>query len=146
VIAQYENPTTIAGAGADFNRYAVILQNLIQQQDLWAQARGQIALGLIDTYRALGGGWQIRCSPEVAGPTLFEDQNGPTPAPEQLQPPQSPVEEIPPIPQSGAPTKSVTPAPPAPGNSSSGGDAFSLPAPALIVPPNGAPPNGAPSP
>jgi NodT family efflux transporter outer membrane factor (OMF) lipoprotein len=47
----------------DFNQYAVIQQNLIQQQDLWAQARGEIAIGLIQVYRALGGGWQIRLAP-----------------------------------------------------------------------------------
>ena len=46
----------------DANRYVTILQSLIQQQDQWAQARGQIALGLIETYRALGGGWQLRYS------------------------------------------------------------------------------------
>jgi outer membrane protein TolC len=46
--------------GFDFNRYAVIEQNLIQQQDAWAQAQGQIAQGLISIYRALGGGWEIR--------------------------------------------------------------------------------------
>ena len=39
VIAQYENPTQAAGAGADFNRYALIQQNLITQQDQWASAR-----------------------------------------------------------------------------------------------------------
>jgi NodT family efflux transporter outer membrane factor (OMF) lipoprotein len=65
IIAQYENPTQAAGAGADFNRYAVIQQSLITQLDQWAQARGQIALGLIEVYRALGGGWQIRCRPDV---------------------------------------------------------------------------------
>jgi len=43
-----------------FNQYAVIEQSLVQQEDSWAQARGQIALGLIQVYRALGGGWQIR--------------------------------------------------------------------------------------
>ncbi|MBA4105891.1 MAG: transporter [Pirellula sp.] len=47
----------------DFNRYAVLQQTLIQQLDLWAQSRGQIALSLIDVYRALGGGWQIRLAP-----------------------------------------------------------------------------------
>ena len=26
-------------------------------------ARGQICLGLIQVYRGLGGGWQIKCSP-----------------------------------------------------------------------------------
>jgi NodT family efflux transporter outer membrane factor (OMF) lipoprotein len=57
VIAQYEEGLV------DFNRYAVIQQTLIQQQDLWAQSRGQIAQSMIDVYRALGGGWQIRLAP-----------------------------------------------------------------------------------
>ena len=37
--------------------------NLVPQQDLQAQARGQIALGLIQVYRALGGGWEYRLGP-----------------------------------------------------------------------------------
>lgn len=58
IVGQYE-----AGlAGVDFNRYAVILQSLIQQQDQWAVSQGQIGQGLIQVYRALGGGWQIRLS------------------------------------------------------------------------------------
>jgi NodT family efflux transporter outer membrane factor (OMF) lipoprotein len=57
VIGQYEE------GAVDFNRYTVLQQSLIQQQDLWAQSRGQIALGLIDVYRGLGGGWQIRLAP-----------------------------------------------------------------------------------
>jgi NodT family efflux transporter outer membrane factor (OMF) lipoprotein len=52
--------------GFDFNRYALIEQNLITQQDAWAQARGQIAQGLISIYRALGGGWEIRLNPPPA--------------------------------------------------------------------------------
>jgi NodT family efflux transporter outer membrane factor (OMF) lipoprotein len=53
----------VAGlAGVDFNRYATIQQTLITQQDQWAQSRGQIALGLIQVYRGLGGGWQIKCN------------------------------------------------------------------------------------
>jgi outer membrane protein TolC len=32
----------------------------VQELDLLAQAQGEIALGLIQVYRALGGGWQIR--------------------------------------------------------------------------------------
>ncbi|REK18437.1 MAG: transporter [Planctomycetota bacterium] len=56
IVAQYE-----AGVqGVDFNRYAVILQSLITQQDQWAISQGQIGQGLIQVYRALGGGWQIR--------------------------------------------------------------------------------------
>jgi NodT family efflux transporter outer membrane factor (OMF) lipoprotein len=44
----------------DFNRYATIEQNLVTQQDLAAQAHGEIAQGLIAVFRALGGGWEIR--------------------------------------------------------------------------------------
>jgi NodT family efflux transporter outer membrane factor (OMF) lipoprotein len=44
----------------DFNRVSLIEQNLVSQQDLYAQAEGSVALGLIEVYRALGGGWQIR--------------------------------------------------------------------------------------
>ncbi|MGI6416012.1 MAG: efflux transporter outer membrane subunit [Thermoguttaceae bacterium] len=50
----------------DFNRYAVIEQNLVTQQDLAAQAKGEISQGLIAVYRALGGGWEIRLGGEVA--------------------------------------------------------------------------------
>lgn len=65
--AQYEK--SVAGVGnSDFNRYAVLEQNRIVQQDLWAQARGQIAQGLIQVYRALGGGWEIRHEPPTRVP------------------------------------------------------------------------------
>lgn len=87
VVEQYE-----IGLGAvDFNRYAVIQQTLIQQQDLWAQSRGQIALGLIDVYRALGGGWQMRLQPPVAGPRLLPPVEQVEMVPEEL-----PVEALPP--------------------------------------------------
>jgi len=33
---------------------------LVSQQDLWASARGDIALNLIAMYKAMGGGWEIR--------------------------------------------------------------------------------------
>ena len=49
---------------ADFNRVAVIELTLVQQQDLLAQTRGEIAQGLIRIYRALGGGWPAN----LAGP------------------------------------------------------------------------------
>jgi NodT family efflux transporter outer membrane factor (OMF) lipoprotein len=92
IIAQYENPTQAAGAGADFNRYAVIQQNLITQQDLWVQSRGEIALGLIQVYEALGGGWVVPCdrSPQQAlsdGKPVDKKQQQ-NPEPETLQTPQ----------------------------------------------------------
>jgi NodT family efflux transporter outer membrane factor (OMF) lipoprotein len=65
IVAQYQ-----AGRGGiDFNRYATIQQTLVTQQDQWAQSRGQICLGLIQVYRGLGGGWQIKngCAPDKQG-------------------------------------------------------------------------------
>jgi len=52
----------------DFTRVTQLEQNLVLLQDTLAQARGEIALGLIQVYRALGGGWEIRltgCEPTV---------------------------------------------------------------------------------
>jgi NodT family efflux transporter outer membrane factor (OMF) lipoprotein len=54
-IAQYQ------GGIADFNRVAVVAEQLVSRQNQLAQTEGDIALGLIQVYRALGGGWQIRC-------------------------------------------------------------------------------------
>jgi NodT family efflux transporter outer membrane factor (OMF) lipoprotein len=48
------------GGKADFNRVFVAELFLQQQQDLLAQAEGDIAQGLVQVYRALGGGWEIR--------------------------------------------------------------------------------------
>jgi NodT family efflux transporter outer membrane factor (OMF) lipoprotein len=50
-------------AGAiDLTRVTLLEQTLVQLQDTLAQARGEVAMGLIQVYRALGGGWQIRCT------------------------------------------------------------------------------------
>lgn len=61
-VAQYK------GGLVDFNRVALLQQNLVDQQDQLAQAQGAIAQGLVQVYRSLGGGWQIRltdCKPAV---------------------------------------------------------------------------------
>src|SRR5262249_1897989 len=79
-IAQYEGGTII------FTTLALLQQNLVTQQNLLAQAQGNIALGLIQVYRALGGGWEIRlngCEPSV--PLLHAPTDAP---PEPLGPPQ----------------------------------------------------------
>ena len=81
VISQYRVGTV------DFNRLAIIEQNLVQAQNLQAQARGSIALGLIQVYRALGGGWEIRLGPGAASslpqpaPAPAGRENVPLPAP-----------------------------------------------------------------
>jgi NodT family efflux transporter outer membrane factor (OMF) lipoprotein len=56
VVDQYKAGTV------DFTRVTQLQQNLVSLQDTLAQARGEIALGLIEAYRALGGGWEIRCT------------------------------------------------------------------------------------
>jgi NodT family efflux transporter outer membrane factor (OMF) lipoprotein len=57
------------GGLVDYNRVVVIQERLVERQQSLAQAQGQIALGLIQVYRALGGGWQIRCDGSAIGET-----------------------------------------------------------------------------
>ncbi len=45
---------------ADFTTVLQSLERLLQAENSLAVARGNIPLGLIGTYRALGGGWQVR--------------------------------------------------------------------------------------
>jgi NodT family efflux transporter outer membrane factor (OMF) lipoprotein len=54
----------------DFNRVFNLETTQVQQQDQLAVASGSIALNLIGTYRALGGGWELRLQPDprCAGP------------------------------------------------------------------------------
>ncbi|MBN2578015.1 MAG: efflux transporter outer membrane subunit [Pirellulales bacterium] len=87
----------------NYNQYAVIQQNLIQQQDSWAAARGQIALGMVEVYRALGGGWEIRLEgvPNVAAAAPPPNPNQePIPLP-NAQP--APLPPLPPPPQQPQP-------------------------------------------
>ena len=66
----------------------------VQQQDNLAVAQGNIALNLINVYRALGGGWEIRLDKENgretprmrdAGPDLFSDPGaGALPMPRRI--------------------------------------------------------------
>ncbi len=72
-------PVSLGQPGFDFNRFALIQQNRITQQDQLAQSRGQIDQGLIQVYRALGGGWEIRRQP----------------APEVPPPPETPPSVVP---------------------------------------------------
>jgi outer membrane protein TolC len=103
-VAQYKAGTI------DFTRVTQLEQNLVTQQDTLAQAQGEIVTGLIQVYRALGGGWQIResgCDPGRA------DRAGPpppgTPAPHPVPGPNSGsgIETLP------APSR-VQPGPPKP--------------------------------
>jgi outer membrane protein TolC len=44
----------------DFNRVFNLETTQVQQQDQLALASGNIALNLVNVYRALGGGWEFR--------------------------------------------------------------------------------------
>lgn len=114
IVAQYE-----AGLqGVDFNRYATIQQTLVSQQDLWVQSRGQIAISLVQIYRGLGGGWEIRQTPQMEESVDLSPGLNDV---EQLVPSQpAEGEQAPPIvnpaaPNANPPVNQVTPpAPPAP--------------------------------
>jgi hypothetical protein len=65
----------------DFNRVYLLERNLVEEQNRLAEAQGNVVLGLVYVYRALGGGWQIRleCNPQCGdGPAA---PGGETPLP-----------------------------------------------------------------
>jgi len=70
----------------DVNRYIVIAQNLVQQQDSLATSRGQITQGLVQVYRALGGGWQM-CLGLLPQETMPPDAAAVPPGPLELPEP-----------------------------------------------------------
>lgn len=55
------------GGLVDYNRVSLIQQNLVQQKNSYAQAKGNISLAMISLFRALGGGWEIRMNPNISG-------------------------------------------------------------------------------
>lgn len=75
------------GGRADFGRVFVAELFLTQQQDDLALAEGAIATNLVDLFRALGGGWQIRLE-EPDGTYVLPQGNVP---PEQLAPLPAPL-------------------------------------------------------
>lgn len=57
----------------DFTTVIVAQQDQLNQQDSLAQAQGNIALGMVSLYRALGGGWQER--PEAVPQPIREEMS-----------------------------------------------------------------------
>jgi NodT family efflux transporter outer membrane factor (OMF) lipoprotein len=68
------------GLLTDYTRVAQLEQNQVLLEDTLALAEGEIALGLIQVYRALGGGWQIRCTGCEAAPLAGPGAAPPAPA------------------------------------------------------------------
>jgi NodT family efflux transporter outer membrane factor (OMF) lipoprotein len=84
VLAQYELGTV------DITQLIQIELNLVVQQDTLAQAQGEIPTGLIQTYQALGGGWQLRIDGcDVNQPLPHEPLALPRPVTDKSLPPQS---------------------------------------------------------
>jgi outer membrane protein TolC len=92
----------------DFTTVTTVEQTLVTQQNTLAVAQGEIATGLIQVYRALGGGWEIRIN---GCQDMLQPPGSPRSLPtlQTAQPqPQLPVEGVPtPLPQ-----LQPTPAPP----------------------------------
>jgi NodT family efflux transporter outer membrane factor (OMF) lipoprotein len=91
----YLPSTAGADTGAFVNQLFTLINFQVTQQDLAAQAEGNIALNLILLYRAMGGGWQIRLTDGHGGKCGYpvpEETTG-TPPPEAL--PATPTEELP---------------------------------------------------
>jgi outer membrane protein TolC len=93
----------------DFTPVFLFQTTVTDQQDQLAVAKGNVALSLIDLYRSLGGGWEMRLTRDPnAGDGQFrrlpppdvplEDAPVPPPAPEPALVPASHLRPIPPDP------------------------------------------------
>ena len=79
VTSQYREGTV------DFNRVFNVQQFLTRQQDQLAVAEGAVVQNLIQVYRALGGGWQIRLgTPATQTPAAVEPPAAPIEAPGEV--------------------------------------------------------------
>lgn len=76
---------------ADVNRLFTLESSQLTEQDNLAVAQGNVALDLINVYRALGGGWQIRdrdghsCQARITD--VVPEPEPPAAEPQQLPPP-----------------------------------------------------------
>ena len=64
----------------EFSPVFVLQGSLRQAQDQLAAAEGRLLVNLIDVYRALGGGWQIRCPRFEPQPIVADDNEEETAA------------------------------------------------------------------
>ena len=73
----------------DFNRVFNLETAQVQQQDNLAVAEGDIALNLINVYRGLGGGWELRLERDAhgTGPAAPDAPPAPVAAPAPVAPP-----------------------------------------------------------
>ena len=74
----------------DYTRVLNTQTSLLQQQDALTSARGQVVSNLVATYKALGGGWQLREGDNFVRPDTIETMEQRTDWGELLAPPQTP--------------------------------------------------------
>ena len=77
----------------DFTTVLTAQQALLQEQDRQTDSRGDVSQGLIEVYRALGGGWEIRQGREFIPPVVKEEMQNRTNwgkllSPEKVQQPE----------------------------------------------------------
>lgn len=81
----------------DFNRVLNVEQSLTQQQDQLAIAQGDVATNLVQLFKALGGGWQIRLGNSATqrnpGAMAQPGNQAPVPAPAEVPQPNNGVME-----------------------------------------------------
>jgi len=82
----------------DFNRVLIVEQDLTRQQDLLAVSQGSVAGNLIQLYKALGGGWQIRLAAPASPPSVPAEPEGELEPINELEPLPAPAPEPPPLP------------------------------------------------
>jgi NodT family efflux transporter outer membrane factor (OMF) lipoprotein len=86
VSSQYDQGTV------DFNRVYTVQRELTVQQDQLAVAEGTVAQSMIQLYRALGGGWEIRLGNSAEQtPAPAEEPMQPAAPTEPAQPPTAPL-------------------------------------------------------
>jgi len=80
-----------------FNTVFNLETTQVQQQDNLALAQGNIALNLINVYRYLGGGWEVRFERENGGaaPTIDAAAPGTAPAAPRSEPLPAPRPQAP---------------------------------------------------
>jgi hypothetical protein len=128
--------TLYQGGRADFGRVYVAELVLSQQQDALAIAQGAIATNLVEVYRALGGGWQVRLEPlpPMPAPAVEPIENVVPPMPRVDVAPPDAVPNAAPAPNAppnAAPTASPNDTPPNP----AGANPPNTPTPAIGPPP-----------
>jgi NodT family efflux transporter outer membrane factor (OMF) lipoprotein len=62
----------------DFTTVLSSQQSLLSEQDSLASTLGNISLGLVGVYRAIGGGWEIREGKDLVSPAVTEEMKGRT--------------------------------------------------------------------